>query len=153
MASKPNAPRHQKHFAVLIDADNASAAIGEGLFQELPPNDNRPSLIISHDTPQDINKLFCTLKNKKALAARTTKIIDRCNDEEGWARLAVAGSIITKLKMNFGFRPYRFRNPNELVKHYNFDIELQERDTINNDEENIYVKTKESRPAKLKQRH
>ena len=28
MASKPAAPRQQKHLAVLIDADNASAAIG-----------------------------------------------------------------------------------------------------------------------------
>lgn len=35
MANKPAAPRHQKHFAVLIDADNAPAAIVEGLFEEI----------------------------------------------------------------------------------------------------------------------
>ncbi|WP_252274298.1 NYN domain-containing protein [Pseudomonas subflava] len=35
MASKPAAPRQQKHLAVLIDADNASAAIVEGLFEEI----------------------------------------------------------------------------------------------------------------------
>ncbi|CAD5108244.1 NYN domain-containing protein [Zestomonas carbonaria] len=35
MASKPNAPRQQKHLAVLIDADNAPAAIVEGLFEEI----------------------------------------------------------------------------------------------------------------------
>lgn len=34
MASKPTA-RSQKHLAVLIDADNASAAIVEGLFEEI----------------------------------------------------------------------------------------------------------------------
>lgn len=35
MASKPQAPRQQKHLAVLIDADNAPAAIVEGLFEEI----------------------------------------------------------------------------------------------------------------------
>lgn len=35
MASKPAAPRQQKLLAVLIDADNASAAIVEGLFEEI----------------------------------------------------------------------------------------------------------------------
>jgi hypothetical protein len=35
MASKAPAPRQQKHLAVLIDADNASAAIVEGLFEEI----------------------------------------------------------------------------------------------------------------------
>lgn len=34
MAKTPS-PRHQKHLAVLIDADNASAAIVEGLFEEI----------------------------------------------------------------------------------------------------------------------
>lgn len=33
MASKPNTSRQHKHFAVLIDADNAPAAIVEGLFE------------------------------------------------------------------------------------------------------------------------
>jgi hypothetical protein len=35
MASKPNIPSQQKHLAVLIDADNAPAAIVEGLFEEI----------------------------------------------------------------------------------------------------------------------
>ncbi|MCY1349720.1 NYN domain protein [compost metagenome] len=35
MASKPAPPRQQKHLAVLIDADNAPAAIVEGLFEEI----------------------------------------------------------------------------------------------------------------------
>ncbi|HSC83493.1 MAG TPA: NYN domain-containing protein [Pseudomonas sp.] len=35
MASKAPAPHLQKHLAVLIDADNASAAIVEGLFEEI----------------------------------------------------------------------------------------------------------------------
>lgn len=35
MASKAPTPRNQKHLAVLIDADNASAAIVEGLFEEI----------------------------------------------------------------------------------------------------------------------
>lgn len=35
MAAKPSAPRQQKLLAVLIDADNASAAIVEGLFEEI----------------------------------------------------------------------------------------------------------------------
>ncbi|MDF2075908.1 NYN domain-containing protein [Pseudomonas mendocina] len=35
MASKPNTARQHKHFAVLIDADNAPAAIVEGLFEEI----------------------------------------------------------------------------------------------------------------------
>lgn len=35
MANKNPAPRNQKHLAVLIDADNASAAIVEGLFEEI----------------------------------------------------------------------------------------------------------------------
>ncbi|CAM3936848.1 NYN domain-containing protein [Ectopseudomonas alcaliphila] len=35
MASKPNTSRQHKHFAVLIDADNAPAAIVEGLFEEI----------------------------------------------------------------------------------------------------------------------
>ncbi len=35
MANKAPAPRLQKHLAVLIDADNASAAIVEGLFEEI----------------------------------------------------------------------------------------------------------------------
>ncbi|MFN9528849.1 NYN domain-containing protein [Ectopseudomonas chengduensis] len=35
MASKPSASRQHKHFAVLIDADNAPAAIVEGLFEEI----------------------------------------------------------------------------------------------------------------------
>lgn len=35
MAAKPALPRQQKHLAVLIDADNASAAIVEGLFEEI----------------------------------------------------------------------------------------------------------------------
>ena len=35
MASKVQAPRQQKLLAVLIDADNASAAIVEGLFEEI----------------------------------------------------------------------------------------------------------------------
>ena len=35
MASKSPAPRQQKHLAVLIDADNAPAAIVEGLFEEI----------------------------------------------------------------------------------------------------------------------
>lgn len=35
MAAKPAVPRQQKHLAVLIDADNASAAIVEGLFEEI----------------------------------------------------------------------------------------------------------------------
>ncbi|WP_339461417.1 NYN domain-containing protein [Pseudomonas sp. EA_105y_Pfl2_R69] len=35
MAAKSSAPRQQKHLAVLIDADNASAAIVEGLFEEI----------------------------------------------------------------------------------------------------------------------
>ncbi|WP_043307216.1 NYN domain-containing protein [Pseudomonas sp. ML96] len=35
MANKNPTPRHQKHLAVLIDADNASAAIVEGLFEEI----------------------------------------------------------------------------------------------------------------------
>ncbi|MGL4315297.1 MAG: NYN domain-containing protein [Pseudomonas sp.] len=35
MASKPAPIRQQKHLAVLIDADNASAAIVEGLFEEI----------------------------------------------------------------------------------------------------------------------
>lgn len=35
MASKPSRPQSQKHLAVLIDADNASAAIVEGLFEEI----------------------------------------------------------------------------------------------------------------------
>ena len=35
MASKPSPARSQKHLAVLIDADNASAAIVEGLFEEI----------------------------------------------------------------------------------------------------------------------
>jgi uncharacterized LabA/DUF88 family protein len=35
MASKAQTPRQQKHLAVLIDADNASAAIVEGLFEEI----------------------------------------------------------------------------------------------------------------------
>lgn len=35
MASKPSASHQQKHFAVLIDADNAPAAIVEGLFEEI----------------------------------------------------------------------------------------------------------------------
>lgn len=35
MALKPQATRQQKHLAVLIDADNAPAAIIEGLFEEI----------------------------------------------------------------------------------------------------------------------
>ena len=35
MASKPSRPQSQKHLAVLIDADNASADIVEGLFEEV----------------------------------------------------------------------------------------------------------------------
>ncbi|CAE6954246.1 NYN domain-containing protein [Ectopseudomonas khazarica] len=35
MASKPSTSRQHKHFAVLIDADNAPAAIVEGLFEEI----------------------------------------------------------------------------------------------------------------------
>jgi hypothetical protein len=35
MASKPSSARQHKHFAVLIDADNAPAAIVEGLFEEI----------------------------------------------------------------------------------------------------------------------
>ncbi|MBM7062892.1 NYN domain-containing protein [Pseudomonas sp. UL073] len=35
MASKPQPARQQKHLAVLIDADNAPAAIVEGLFEEI----------------------------------------------------------------------------------------------------------------------
>ena len=35
MATKPAPSRAQKHLAVLIDADNASAAIVEGLFEEI----------------------------------------------------------------------------------------------------------------------
>ena len=35
MASKPNSSNKQKHLAVLIDADNAPAAIVEGLFEEI----------------------------------------------------------------------------------------------------------------------
>ncbi|MWV11984.1 NYN domain-containing protein [Pseudomonas sp. R-28-1W-6] len=35
MALKPTTSRQQKHLAVLIDADNASAAIVEGLFEEI----------------------------------------------------------------------------------------------------------------------
>lgn len=35
MASKPSSSREQKHLAVLIDADNAPAAIVEGLFEEI----------------------------------------------------------------------------------------------------------------------
>ena len=35
MASKPSRPQSQKHLAVLIDADNASAVIVEGLFEEI----------------------------------------------------------------------------------------------------------------------
>ncbi|MGE8500341.1 MAG: NYN domain-containing protein [Pseudomonas sp.] len=35
MASKAHLPRQQHHLAVLIDADNASAAIVEGLFEEI----------------------------------------------------------------------------------------------------------------------
>lgn len=35
MASKPNTSRQHKHFSVLIDADNAPAAIVEGLFEEI----------------------------------------------------------------------------------------------------------------------
>ena len=35
MAAKPSPARQQKHLAVLIDADNASAAIVEGLFEEI----------------------------------------------------------------------------------------------------------------------
>lgn len=35
MASAAPKPRQQKHLAVLIDADNASAAIVEGLFEEI----------------------------------------------------------------------------------------------------------------------
>jgi len=34
MAAKPSPARQQKHLAVLIDADNTSAAIVEGLFDE-----------------------------------------------------------------------------------------------------------------------
>lgn len=35
MAAKIPTPRQQKHLAVLINADNASAAIVEGLFEEI----------------------------------------------------------------------------------------------------------------------
>ncbi len=35
MAAKPSNPRQQIHLAVLIDADNAPAAIVEGLFEEI----------------------------------------------------------------------------------------------------------------------
>ena len=35
MGAKPSPARQQKHLAVLIDADNASAAIVEGLFEEI----------------------------------------------------------------------------------------------------------------------
>ncbi len=35
MAAKPSPSRQQKHLAVLIDADNAPAAIVEGLFEEI----------------------------------------------------------------------------------------------------------------------
>tara|TARA_R110000868_G_scaffold1986_6_gene15734 strand:+ start:1111 stop:1230 length:120 start_codon:yes stop_codon:yes gene_type:complete len=35
MAAKSSPPRQHKHLAVLIDADNASAAIVEGLFEEM----------------------------------------------------------------------------------------------------------------------
>lgn len=35
MATKSSPPRQQKHLAVLIDADNASAAIVEGLCEEI----------------------------------------------------------------------------------------------------------------------
>lgn len=35
MASKPNTSRQHKHLAVLNDADNAPAAIVEGLFEEI----------------------------------------------------------------------------------------------------------------------
>ena len=35
MASKNAPAAHQKHLAVLIDADNAPAAIVEGLFEEI----------------------------------------------------------------------------------------------------------------------
>ncbi|WPC05763.1 NYN domain-containing protein [Pseudomonas benzenivorans] len=35
MAAKPSAPQQQKLLAVLIDADNASAAMVEGLFEEI----------------------------------------------------------------------------------------------------------------------
>ncbi len=35
MASKPSNTRQQIHLAVLIDADNAPAAIVEGLFEEI----------------------------------------------------------------------------------------------------------------------
>ena len=35
MASKAPSPRQQKRLAVLIDADNAPAAIVEGLFEEI----------------------------------------------------------------------------------------------------------------------
>jgi hypothetical protein len=35
MATKTPAPNQQKHLAVLIDADNAPAAIVEGLFEEI----------------------------------------------------------------------------------------------------------------------
>lgn len=35
MAAKPSPARQQKYLAVLIDADNASAAIVEGLFEAI----------------------------------------------------------------------------------------------------------------------
>jgi hypothetical protein len=35
MAAKSSPARQQKHLAVLIDADNASAAIVEGLFEKI----------------------------------------------------------------------------------------------------------------------
>lgn len=48
MASKNAPAAHQKHLAVLIDADNAPAAIVEGLSMEIHINGNRKGLHRSH---------------------------------------------------------------------------------------------------------
>ena len=104
---------------------------------------------------EDINKNDKTEESIDKITPRVIKLlsttISDLSDEDGWAFLGDVGSLIQKKEPNFDSRNYGFEKLTPLIKSIG-SFELEQRENSKSRHKLIFVKNKEKRTSKAKNR-
>tara|TARA_B100000795_G_C22784568_1_gene433991 strand:+ start:941 stop:1699 length:759 start_codon:yes stop_codon:yes gene_type:complete len=104
---------------------------------------------------EDINKNDKTEESIDKITPRVIKLLSTTirdlSDEDGWAFLGDVGSLIQKKEPNFDSRNYGFEKLTPLIKSIG-SFELEQRENSKSRHKLIFVKNKEKRTSKAKNR-
>jgi uncharacterized LabA/DUF88 family protein len=104
---------------------------------------------------EDINKNDKTEESIDKITPRVIKLLSATirdlSDEDGWAFLGDVGSLIQKKEPNFDSRNYGFEKLTPLIKSIG-SFELEQRENSKSRHKLIFVKNKEKRTSRAKNR-